>query len=128
MSLVLTPSAINQAFADAFNRRSIEQLLSLYEDEAVLHTDEAAPGLRGVAAIRPVLEQLLQLPGRMCSRNRFCIESGDLALLRADYTLTASDGTVLLAGSSAELARRQQDGGWRYLIDHAAGASLPPLS
>ncbi|AOY94962.1 hypothetical protein BKK79_24255 [Cupriavidus sp. USMAA2-4] len=37
-------------------------------------------------------------------------------------------GALALAGSSAEIVRRQPDGSWRYVVDHATGASLPRVA
>ncbi len=64
----------------------------------------------------------------MTSLNNFCVIHGDVALLRADWKLVASDGNVIVSGSSAEVVRKQPDGRWLYVIDHAAGAGLPRVS
>ena len=125
---VTSPEHMNAAFADAFNSRSIANLLQLYDPDAVLRTDGDRTDLTGLAAIENALAQLLQVPGRMISRNHFCIVHGDLALLRADWALTADDGATVASGSSAELVRKQADGRWLYVIDHAVGASLPATS
>ena len=122
---VTEPAQMNAAFARAFNSRNIENLLALYEPGAVLRVDGNEKSLTGLAAMAGELQHLLQAPGTMTSRNNFCIIHGDLALLRADWDLVADDGSVVASGSSAEIVRRQTDGTWRYVIDHAAGAGLP---
>jgi ketosteroid isomerase-like protein len=122
---VTSPSAMNAAFADAFNHRSIEDLLALYQPDAVLRIDDEGPDIIGQAAIAQALMQLLQVPGRMRSHNRFCIEHGELALLRADWDVTSDDGRLVVSGSSAEVVRRQGDGRWLYVVDHAVGAIVP---
>lgn len=127
MFKVTTPSAMNEIFARAFNSRHIDNLLSLYEPDASLRTDPTTRTCTGHEAIAAELGKLLDVPGTMVSRNNFCVEVGNLALLRADYALTSPDGKTILAGSSAEVVRRQVDGSWLYVIDHAAGASLPRL-
>lgn len=58
----------------------------------------------------------------MESRNLWCIRVGELALLRGEWRLrgTAPDGSPLeLASRTAEVVRRQPDGSWLYVIDHA---------
>jgi ketosteroid isomerase-like protein len=125
MFKITTPAAMNEAFARAFNSRHIDNLLSLYEPDAVLRTDASTPSCRGKPAIAAELGKLLEIPGVMVSRNNFCVEVDGLALLRADYSLASPEGKTILAGSSAEVVRRQADGSWLYVIDHAAGASLP---
>ncbi len=117
---VYQPAAMNGAFAAARNAGDLAGLLSLYEDGAQLLVDASGTGLTG-AAIATELQKLIALPGTMVSNNTFCVEHGDLALLRADFTLTDEKG-VVYSGFTAEIVRRQVDGSWRYVIDHA-GAS-----
>lgn len=120
---VLKPAQMNQAFADAFNSRKIERLMTLYEDGAKLAVSLVGPALDGKEQIQSELINLLHAPGRMTSVNRFCIEHGDLALLRADWKLVADDGTLVASGSTAEVVRKQPEGNWLYIIDHAAAFS-----
>lgn len=122
MEKVTHPAAINEAFAGAFNRRSLEDLLALYETDARLRVDEGGATIAGRQQISEALRTLLALPGRMQARNVFCIEQDDIALLRADWVIADADGAIVAAGRSAEVARRQADGAWRYIIDHAMGA------
>ena len=114
---------MNGTFAAARNAGSLEELLSLYEDDARLLVDASGTCLAGKAAIAAELRKLIDLPGTMVSDNVFCVEHGDLALLRADFSLTGADGAVIHSGSTAEILRRQADGRWLYVVDHA-GASL----
>jgi ketosteroid isomerase-like protein len=122
---VTDPRTMNETFARAFNSREISNLLALYEDSAVLKIDGSGKTLSGKGRISPELQEMLKTPGRMVSKNNFCIEHDDLALLRADWSIITDDGAILVAGSSAEVVRRQADGRWLYVIDHAAGAGLP---
>ena len=122
---VTDPRQMNEAFARTFNDRNIGRLLTFYESDAVLRVDGSDKDLIGTDAIAGELQQLLQMPGTMTSKNNFCVVQGDLALLRADWEIVDDTGTIVVSGSSAELARRQSDGRWLYVIDHAAGAGLP---
>lgn len=121
---VTEPARMNEAFARAFNSRDIGNLLALYEPDAVLRVDGSGKNLTGLAAIAEELKKLLLAPGTMVSRNNFCVLNGDLALLRADWKLVADAGSTVASGSSAEIIRRQPDGSWLYVIDHAAGGGL----
>ncbi len=127
MFKVYVPSEMNETFARAFNSRKLENLLALYEPDAVLLVDGSGSSSAGYDAIGNELAQLLQAPGVMVSRNNFCVVHGDIALLRADFALRDGD-RIIASGSTAELIRKQSDGSWLYVIDHACGASLPPVA
>lgn len=123
MYRITEPEQMNRTFADAFNARNIEGLLGLYESDAILIVGDGAT-CHGLEQIAAQLRTLLTVPGTMTSLNNFCVRHGDIALLRADYVVVDA-GAVILKGSSSELIRRQDDGAWRYVIDHACGSSLP---
>lgn len=116
---VTDPRSMNETFAQAFNSRSIENLQALYEADAV-HVGPDGQTAAGMAAITTALRGLLQVPGRMSSRNNFCIFRGDIALLGADWCIIGDGGAVIAQDSTAEVVRRQTDGRWLYVIDHAA--------
>lgn len=125
MFTVQRPETFNEIWASAFNTRDIENVLALYEDDAMLA--DAMGCVRGKAEIATVVGGLMTIPGTLSGKNSFCLQHGDLALLRADWRLIAPDGNVVASGSTAEIIRRQPDGNWLYVIDHAAGASLPSV-
>lgn len=124
MFTVNVPHEMNTIFARAFNTRDINKLLALYEEGAVLRID-AERTFTGKAEIAAELQKVLSMPGKMESHNNFCIEHGNIALLRADYAIVDAEGATIFTGSSAEVVRRQPDGSWLYIIDHAMGAALP---
>lgn len=123
MKAVTKPEEMNEAFAEAFNSRSIDNLLGLYEVDAKLCVALNGEVTHGRERIAQELSKLLQVPGSMTSRNSFCIRHGEIALLRADWQLRDKDGLIVIEGSSAEIVRMQEDKSWLYMIDHAAGAS-----
>ena len=115
---------MNSAFAEAVSSGEVERVLALYEPEALL---APRPGERasGLEEIRAALDELLALGGTMTSRNVWCMQVGELALLQGEWHLngTAPDGSpVELSSRTAEVVRRQADGSWLYVIDHAFGA------
>lgn len=123
--IVTNPADMNHSFARAFNSGDIDAVLSLYEPDAVLRVDHTGTDITGVACIAEAIASLRELGGTMTSTNNFCVRHGDLAVLRADWVLNDADGAVVLQGSSAEVLRRQADGTWKMIVDHAVGASLP---
>lgn len=120
---VRRPEEMNGAFAEAVSSGDLERVLALYEPEALL---APRPGerARGLVEIRSALGELLSLGGVMESRNVWCMQVDELALLQGEWRLsgTAPDGSpVELSSRTAEVVRRQPDGSWLYVIDHAFG-------
>ena len=128
MIKVMHPRELNATFASLYNARDLKSMLSLYESGAAHQNAQTQETDVGLPAIEASLRALLELSGRMISRNNFCIVSDDLALLRADWSISDARGAPITEGSSAEIARRQPDGSWRSVIDHAIGASVPRVA
>jgi uncharacterized protein (TIGR02246 family) len=120
---VQRPEEIYRAFTTAFNAGDAAALLALYEPDATL---APAPGqvVSGHAAIGEVLAGFLALKGRMTIETVRVIQSGDVALLHGAWILsgTGPDGSAVeLAGRNAEVARRQADGSWQFVVDNPFG-------
>jgi len=118
---VMEPQNMNAAFEEAYNAGDIEPLMALYEQDAVM---APSPGKRAVGhfAIREVLLRLLAIKGRITCRNLYCIRVDRIALLQAEWKLAGirPDGKpVDMSSRTAEVVRQQEDGSWRYIIDHA---------
>jgi ketosteroid isomerase-like protein len=78
----------------------------------------------GLDEIRAVWTDLVAYGGRIRMVTRYALESRDLALLSNEWTLEL-DGNPVASGATAEVARRQNDGSWRYVIDNPFGAATP---
>jgi ketosteroid isomerase-like protein len=120
---VANPDEMNAAFAAAVTAGDLDRLLSLYEPNALLAPQPGARA-RGSREIRAALQELLALGGRMESLNVYCMQVEELALLQGEwrFTATAPDGSPLeLTSRTAEVVRRQPNGSWLYVIDHAYG-------
>jgi ketosteroid isomerase-like protein len=118
-----TPEDFHHHYAEAFNSGDVQPLLELYEPSASLvsQPDEVASGH---AAIGGALSQY-QTIGKMTAETRYCIQSGDVALASASWSIegTGPDGEpVAVRGTSADLLRRQLDGRWLLVVDHPFGA------
>jgi ketosteroid isomerase-like protein len=75
-----------------------------------------------------LLSKYLSMNPTIKLTTRQVVPSGDTALLVGDWQFhgTSSDGAeVSTAGTSIEVARRQLDGSWRYLIDLPYGVVQP---
>jgi ketosteroid isomerase-like protein len=121
------PEDMNHLFAEAFNSGDVESVLALYEHEA---TPIPQPGqvVMDIKAIREALLRFIALKGKgkMTVENKYCIQAGDVALLRAKWHLRdiGPDGNFIeLEGNITEIVRRQPNGNWLYIIDHPFGAN-----
>lgn len=91
----------------------------MYEDNATMVPPGASP-VTGKAAIAASLAPFLAMGLQMKLETLFVVESGDLAMLSCRWVGEGKgpDGNPLrLAGISSEVARRQADGTWLYVID-----------
>jgi uncharacterized protein (TIGR02246 family) len=118
-----TPEQIHRVFEERFNAGDLDGLMELYEPEAALI---AQPGsvAHGSEQARAALQGFLALKGRITLDTKLVVTVGDLAYLSNTWSLsgTGPDGTpVTLGATTAEVARRQADGTWRYVIDNAWG-------
>ena len=107
--------AMHPLFESAFNDHDLDRAMQLYAPDSTMLLQDGTE-LHGADAIRSSLEAMFGVPGRMEFRTRYVVESGDLAVLSGEWTLETDDGT--LSAVTAEVARRDADGGWHYVIDH----------
>jgi uncharacterized protein (TIGR02246 family) len=118
-----TPEQIHRLFEDLFNAGDIDGLMELYESDAALI---AQPGslAQGSEQVRAALQTFLALKGSITLDTKLVVTVGDLAYLSNTWSLrgTGPDGNpVALGATTAEVAQRQADGTWRYVIDNAWG-------
>ncbi len=102
------PNDLGKFFIERGNAGDVEGLVALYEPDAVL---AFPPGslATGHAEIRKVYEQFMAAaPVLEPGRQHPALVSGDLAL--TVVTLTTGELTV-------EIARRQPDGSWLWVLD-----------
>jgi ketosteroid isomerase-like protein len=100
------PEDLGRFFVERANAGDLEGLVALYEPSAVLAVPGGAPAA-GTDAIRRALGQFLTGNPKLSGVSQPALRFGDLAL-----TSTRFDG-----GATAEVARRQPDGTWRWVID-----------
>ena len=59
--------------------------------------------------------------GQITLRSRYAIAAGGIAVLSNQWTFLV--GGEQISSVTAEVARRQPDGGWLYVVDHPYGGS-----
>jgi ketosteroid isomerase-like protein len=119
------PAELHALWMAAMNRGDLDGLVELYEPYAVMMLDPDEPVLRGVEAIRAALAPHVAVGARVENATVAVLEGADVAYLCSSWRISTqgADGEPLtLAGSGAEVARRQGDGSWLLAVDHAYGA------
>jgi uncharacterized protein (TIGR02246 family) len=125
-------TASNPAPEDTIRRFSallaegdLDALIDLYEPDAAF---APRPGetVTGRNAIREALRPFLALQPRMTGQIERVLVAGETALVanRWNLTGTQADGTaVQMAGVSADVLRRREDGSWGIAIDDPWGGA-----
>jgi ketosteroid isomerase-like protein len=120
------PEDVPGAFAERFNRQSIDDVMEIYADGAVL-MNESGEIVTG-DPVRDAYTEVLALGLPTHTTVRHALVSGDTALLIADWEMhgTAADGSqVDMSGTATDVVRRGADGNWRYVIDYPFGGKGP---
>ncbi len=116
------PVELDQLFAEALNSGNLEALQALYEPEASFNPEPGAE-VHGKEAIRQALEGFLAMNPTITLDTKTLAQTADIALCSARWHLTGTgpDGPVELNGQSVEVARKQPDGSWMFIIDNPFG-------
>jgi uncharacterized protein (TIGR02246 family) len=107
---------LHPTFEAGYNDHDLDRVLALYAPDATLARQDGS-FLTGLDAIRDELNAFFSIPGGELSMStRFVMEAGDLALMSSEWTLTVGDESA--TSVSSEVAQRQPDGGWLWILDH----------
>jgi uncharacterized protein (TIGR02246 family) len=107
-----SPEDICRLFQQYMAIGDLDSLLSLYDPEAVFlnHSGEIK---KGKEELREVLAPLAAAKASFDFKIRQVIRSGDIALMHTDWKVSAPQQ---MSQYAIEVARRQPDGMWRWLI------------
>ena len=117
-----TPQDLDRLFAEALNAGNLDGLVALYAGDACLVL--GGDTYRGKDAIRESLASFVRMRPKISMETSMIGEAGDIALTSARWNLdgTGPDGKPAhMEGRSAEVARRQPNGEWLYVLDSAFG-------
>lgn len=109
------PTEMHDLFSAAVNAKDTEALLALYEPTGTaVHLDGTTR--TGEQALRAMIEDLLKTIEHIDGKTRKVIVTDDIALTSATWHAKLSTDEEA-SGTTAEVARRQPDGTWRWVID-----------
>jgi ketosteroid isomerase-like protein len=102
------PEDLSRLFVERANAGDVEGLVALYEPDAVVAFPPGEETV-GSQAIRQAYQRLL------ADRPRFTAGDQQPVLRHGDLALTST--RLVGGGATVEVARRQPDGTWRWVID-----------
>jgi uncharacterized protein (TIGR02246 family) len=120
-----TPEEVPRLWAEHFSAGELDALVGLYETEATL-VPQPGEVVTGIETIREALSAFLATQPTFNLEVRKVLQTGDIALSFADWTLsgTGPDGEAIeMAAQTSDVLRRQPDGSWRIVIDNPYGSA-----
>lgn len=107
-----SPAEICRLFRHYMAEGDIESLLSLYDPEAVF-LNQSVEVARGMQGLRQELAPLAAIKTQFDFDIRQVIQAADIALMHTRWNVSGPRPMTVYA---IEVARRQPDGTWRWLI------------
>ncbi len=115
------PTELGELFVSRFAAGDLPGLVALFEADALMPTSYGTA--TGTDRIHEMLKGYIDSGSRLRFKRAIAFESGDVALIQNEWTMQLEGGKEL-SGVTAEVARRQPDGTWKYLINSPDGAAL----
>jgi ketosteroid isomerase-like protein len=116
-----SPGELGELFATRFANGDLAGLTALFEPGALMPTNYGMA--TGTDRIREALKGYINSGARLKFTRTIAFEATDVALIHNEWTMQLAGGKEI-GGVTAEVARRQPDGTWKYLINSPDGAAL----
>jgi len=111
---------VHSTLAAAYNSGDLATVLSMYDISGVIVAEPGNP-VSGKEKFEAAVKGILSIHGQMQIKTVYCLEAGDIAVGRSEWSI--KDGNeVKVSAKGIEVLKRQPDGTWKVLIDHAFGA------
>lgn len=123
--VVTDPAKLPILFQDALNAGDVDGVLALFAPGAGMRT-VAGEHIAGAEALRAEIGGTVAARGRLTNVKRHTLIGAETALLVTDWTLEV-DGPggerIAPTGTTANIARRDADGGWRFTLLNPLGTA-----
>ena len=118
---------VHKNLAAAYNTGDLKTVLSMYDTNGVIVAEPNNP-VGGKEKFEAAVKAILSIKGKMEIKTVYCLEAEDVAVGRSEWSIRDGNETKV-AAKGIELLKRQSDGTWKVVIDHAFGAetNLPAL-
>jgi len=120
MNLPKKAEDAHRTLAAAYNTGDLNTVLSMYDVNGIIVAEPGSP-VSGKEKFESAVKAILSIKGKMEIKTVYCLRSGDIAVGRSEWSI--KDGNeVKVSAKGVEVMKRQADGAWKVLIDHAFGA------
>lgn len=120
MNLPKRAEDAHETLAAAFNTGNVTTVMSMYDVNGII-VPEPGRSVSGKQQFQEAIEAILSIKGKMEIKTVYCLQTGDLAVGRSEWSIMDGDD-VKIRSKGIEVMRQQTDGGWKIVIDHAFGA------
>ncbi|MCH8222752.1 MAG: nuclear transport factor 2 family protein [Chloroflexi bacterium] len=117
------PQDLGGLLFQAIENQDLDLVMTLYEPEATF-MPEPGQTVSGTDALTEVLGTFTSMGLSGEIETKFISQSGDIALMSSEWSLSGKDpegNDLSFQGISWEVARQQEDGAWKYVIDNPWG-------
>jgi ketosteroid isomerase-like protein len=106
------PEELDVLFTQCLKEGDLEGLVSLYEPAAAF-PNQSGEVKSGLPALREEMAPFAAMKPELKSNITKVVVAGDIALIHNEWTMPAQS----MSGYAIEVARRQSDGSWKFIID-----------
>jgi len=126
MNLPKRAEDAHAALAAAFNTGDISTVMRMYDSTGIIVPEPGKP-VSGQTRFEEAVKAILSIKGQMEIRTVYCLQTGNIAVGRSEWSITDGD-EVKVTAKGIEVMRQQDDGSWKIVIDHAFGAEAGLVS
>jgi uncharacterized protein (TIGR02246 family) len=120
MNLPTMAQDAHATLAAAFNTGDVATVLGMYDYNGIF-VPEPGKTVSGKEKFEEAIKAILAIKGKMEIRTVYCLQTGNLAVGRSEWSITDGE-EVKISAKGIEVMRQETDGGWKIVIDHAFGA------
>ena len=120
MNLPKRAEDAHATLAAAFNTGDLSTVMNMYDTSGIIVAEPGHP-VSGREKFEESIKAILSIKGKMQIKTVYCLQTGDIALGRSEWSITDGD-QVRISARGIEVMKQQADGTWKILIDQAFGA------
>ncbi|MDP9075967.1 MAG: DUF4440 domain-containing protein [Bacteroidota bacterium] len=120
MNLPTRAQDAHSTLAAAFNTGDVATVMNMYDVTGIIVPEPEKP-VSGREKFEEAIKAILSIKGKMEIKTVYCLQTGDVALGRSEWSIKDGD-EVKISAKGIEVMKQQPDGTWKIIIDQAFGA------